>query len=375
MLASFASKRAALEMAPALMLCWLAALEAGVRVGWGDEPVPSIGNSSVQDWQVDQDLPQMSVTSKVQPPGGYLWTGTSNGLTRFDPQDSWERFGADTRLAHPRAAWWLRALMAVGTVGLVFGGYELRLHRVRRERVAQEIFSRRLVACQENERRRLAGVLHDEIGQDLLIIASHAQLSLSCEENSPAGAARLKDIAETAKHALQHARSLAHNLRPGLLDELGLAKALQASAHKAARASGRSIDVNVADVDGLMPPEFEVNLFRIAQEALNNVLKHAGASQTTLTLTQEPASLRLIVEDNGQGFEPDRRESPSADQPGFGLRQMAERARMMGGRFDLQSQPGHGTRVAVEVPLQGSNTPDPSPKAHPPCLPRRPLPS
>ena len=198
--------------------------------------------------------------------------------------------------------WWFRALIGLGVAGLVLGWYEQRLHRLRRERLAQESFSRRLIASQESEHRRLAGELHDGLGQDLLVIASQAQLSLGQQENPPATTARLKDISETAKQALQQARRMAHNLRPGLLDELGFTKAVRASADKAAQASGISMAIQLADVDGLLPPEFEVNLFRITQESLNNVLKHAQASEAKVTLTKEPSILRLVVEDNGRGF-------------------------------------------------------------------------
>ena len=250
--------------------------------------------------------------------------------------------------------WWFRGLALISAAGLLFGGYELRLGRLRRERAAQENFSRQLIALQESERQRLAGELHDGMGQDLLVIASQAQLSLSREENSPGAAARLGDIAETAKHALQQARRMAHNLRPGLLEELGFTKAVQATLEKAAQVSGISMAVALDDVDGLLPPEFEVNLFRITQETLNNLLKHAGASEAKITLTKEPRGLCLVVEDNGRGFEPSRRESAPPDQRGFGLRQIAERAKMMGGQFEIQSQPGRGARLTVHVPLRGS---------------------
>ena len=250
--------------------------------------------------------------------------------------------------------WWFRALVMAGAAALVFGWNELRLNRVRRERLAQESFSRRLIASQESERQRIAGELHDGMGQDLLVIANQAQLSLSREQNSPGAAARLKDIAETARRALEQARRIAHNLRPGLLDELGLAKAVRASAEKAVQASGVSVAVVLDDVDGLLPSEFEVNLFRIAQEAMTNVLKHARASQASIALTKGPTGIRLVVEDNGRGFEPARLDSVPVERRGFGLRQMAERAKMMGGRVDLQSRPGQGTRLTVEVPLRDS---------------------
>lgn len=250
--------------------------------------------------------------------------------------------------------WWFRTLAVISVAGLVFGWYEQRLHRLRRERQAQEGFSRRLITLQENERRRLAGELHDGLGQDLLVIASQAQFCLGRQENPPATAKRLKDIAETARQAIQHARRMAHNLRPGLLEELGFTKAVRANAEKAAHAGGISVSLALDAVDGLLPPEFEVSLFRIIQESVNNILKHARASEARITLTKQPAGLRLVVEDNGPGFAPDRLEATPPEQRGFGLRQIAERARMMGARMDLQSQPGQGTRLIVEIPLQAS---------------------
>ena len=251
-------------------------------------------------------------------------------------------------------SWWFRVLVMISAAGLVFQWYEQRLSRLRRDRVAQESFSRQLIALQESERQRLAGELHDGMGQDLLVIASQAQLSLSREENSPGAAARLEDIAETAKHALQQARRMAHNLRPGLVEELGFTKAVQATLEKAAQASDISMAIALEDVDGLLPPEFEVNLFRITQETLSNLLKHASASEAKITLTKEPRGLCLVVEDNGCGFEPGQLESTPPDERGFGLRQIAERTKMMGGHVDIQSQPGRGTRLTVEVPLRGS---------------------
>jgi signal transduction histidine kinase len=123
---------------------------------------------------------------------------------------------------------------------------------------------------------------------------------------------------------------------------------------KAAQAAGISVTVTLDDVDALLPPEFEVNLFRIIQESLNNILKHARAAEARITLTKQPGGLRLVVQDNGSGFAPSQLETTPPEQRGFGLHQIAERARMMGARMDLQSQPGQGTRLIVEVPFQGA---------------------
>ena len=206
----------------------------------------------------------------------------------------------------------------------------------------------------DEERQRLGADLHDGLGQDLLVITSQAQLSLCQEDNSPGAAARLRDIVETAKQALEQTRRMAHNLRPGLLDELGFTKAVRAMLQKVAQASGIRVAVDLADVDALVPREFELNLFRITQEALNNILKHAHASEVKVTLAKESAGLRLVVEDNGHGFDPDQLESISPGRWNFGLHQIAVRAHMMGGRVDIQSRSNQGTRLVVEVPLKTS---------------------
>jgi signal transduction histidine kinase len=234
---------------------------------------------------------------------------------------------------------------------LVFGSYERRLRRLRQEQLVHETFSRQLIAMQESERQRIAGELHDGMSQDLLVIANEAQFGLRTEGTPSQVAARLTEIASTAKHALQQARQIAHNLRPGLLDELGLTKAVRSCLERAAESSGIAIGADLAEVDGLLPPEYEANLFRIVQESLNNVLKHSRASAAKVTLAKKPAGLCLIIEDDGDGFDSGLIESAASARQGMGLRQIAERAKMMGGRADFNSQPGQGTRVTVEVPL------------------------
>lgn len=282
------------------------------------------------------------------PPGRYRLA-----VTACNNDGVWNEAGAQlgvTVLPPWWMTWWFRGLAAAAVVGGVFGWYENRLHRLRREHLNQEHFSRRLIASQENERRRIAGELHDGMGQDLLIIANQAQLCLSQAETPAQREERLKDISETAKRAIHQARQMAHDLRPGLLEELGLTKAIRATLERAAQASGIPIAINLADVDGLLPPEFEASLFRILQECLNNLLKHAAASEAIVSLKPANGHLRLVVQDNGRGFAPETLDAAPTAEPGFGLRQMAERVKMMGGRLVIQSRPGHGTQLTIDVP-------------------------
>lgn len=257
--------------------------------------------------------------------------------------------------------WFLQAMSLLGALIplmiLLTGFLNLQRRTMLAERQArwsQVHFSRQLIHAQETERRRVAGELHDGLGQDLLVIANQAQLGLLKTGGLPDLALRFTEMGTTAKQALQQVRRLAHNLRPGLLEELGFTGAVEASVEKAGQASEISLKLNLANVDGLLPPEFEVNLFRILQEALNNILKHAAATHVAVTLAHDASALRLIVEDNGCGLISATPSETDTGPRGLGLRQMAERAGMMDGRLNLQSLPGQGTRLVVEVPLKDS---------------------
>jgi signal transduction histidine kinase len=291
---------------------------------------PMIGpGPPIFDWR---QLQRWHVSESQLPPGS---------VVRFRQPSAWERY-----------RWYILSALGImmAQAATILGLVVQRARRRAAEASAYELAGR-LIGVQEKERRAIAGQLHDGLGQDLLVIAGQAQLSLSQPENPPVTVNRLNEIAQTARQAIQQARRMAHDLRPGLLDELGLTKAIRASAEKAGQAAGLSIDVTLTEVDGLLPAEFEVNLFRIVQETMNNLLKHAGASQAKITLTREGAHLCLVVEDDGRGFDASRLPSLAPDQGGLGLREITERARMMRGRAVIQSRPGQGTRLTVEVPL------------------------
>lgn len=281
------------------------------------------------DWR---ELHRWQIEERLLPPGSEV---------RFRQPSVWQRYRW-----YMLGVFGIMVAQAATIISLMF-----QHSRRRRAEAAAYELSGRLIAAQENERRHLAVELHDGLGQDLLVIASQAQLSLRDEDNPPGTVTRLNDIAATARQALQQARSLAHNLRPGLVDELGFTKAVKATARKAGEAAGLSMAVELENVDGLLRPEFEVNLFRVIQETLSNILKHAGASEAKVTLTRTPTVLRAVVADNGCGFDPSLQEAATPDQRGFGLHEISQRVKMMGGRVDVQSQPGMGTRLTVELPL------------------------
>jgi signal transduction histidine kinase len=232
----------------------------------------------------------------------------------------------------------------VGLAGIVFGAYEIRVQQHKKARTAQELFARRLVESQEQERKRVAVELHDSLGQSLQVIKGRAQLGLNRAGASPESATEFEEISSAAGQAIQEVRAISHALRPAELDQLGLAKALEWMVEKTGATSATRFGCEVDSVDRL-PPEMEITVYRVAQEGINNVLKHANATEAILQLQREAGAVRFSILDNGGGI------VKPAHSDGQGLLNMAERVRLLGGKFDIQSAPGKGTRLTVTIPL------------------------
>jgi len=204
---------------------------------------------------------------------------------------------------------------------------------------------------EEEERARLARELHDGIGQTLTALAMRLEglVAEGAAEGDLTG--RLGEALALAREALGETRDLAQLLRPPILDDLGLLPALSWLARSLGRAD---LTVDLA-AEGLgperLPAEVETLLFRVVQEALNNVVKHAGASRAEVRLLRCTGWLVLTIVDSGRGFEPQVALGGAGAGAGFGLRGMRDRVECSDGRFALRSAPGRGTVVEVAVPL------------------------
>lgn len=225
--------------------------------------------------------------------------------------------------------------------------------RRRRAEAARRQLLRRLVAAQEEERARLSRELHDKMGQHLTALA----LGLEVHGAGPSRPAeeslrRLHDLAEGLS---QEVRDLAWELRPPELDHLGLKEALACYAEQWSRRSGIAVDfVSAGGADGRrLAPEAETALYRVAQEALTNVLKHAAARDVTLVLEQTPEQVLLVVEDDGRGFESEEAPDGAASRRRMGLLGMRERVELAGGTLSIESAAGAGTTLVARVPLRG----------------------
>jgi signal transduction histidine kinase len=202
---------------------------------------------------------------------------------------------------------------------------------------------RRVVEAQERERRRLAIELHDETGQSLAAVLMG--LRRLEESGDPAAVkATVEELRATVVNAVQELRALAVELRPKALDDFGLAAALERLVDTYSRRTGLTVDSHLGGLESRLPEPVESALYRIAQEALTNIAKHAGASTVSVVTRRDGARLTMIVEDNGTGFE------ASTPGEGLGLVSMRERAELLGGSLQVESSAGHGTTLVVEVP-------------------------
>jgi signal transduction histidine kinase len=215
-----------------------------------------------------------------------------------------------------------------------------------------ESLSRRLIDAQEAERRHVARELHDEIGQALTALKLNLQ---SLAERPDADAAMtLEESIDLADRTLQQTRDLSLGLRPALLDDLGLVPALRWYLDRQGRRAGFTTEFAVAAVDDAVPPEVATTCFRIAQEALTNVARHARATKVTMELSRRDAILELVVRDSGRGFDPSAAARANGHRT-LGILSMGERAALVGGELTIDSAVGRGTEVRVRLPLASAN--------------------
>jgi len=209
-----------------------------------------------------------------------------------------------------------------------------------------KILSRRRVKVQEEERRHLARELHDEIGQALT--AAKINLQAAMEESDPAKSKRIHETAAILERLLSQVRQISLNLRPSMLDDLGLVPALRSLLDEQGRRASVAVRFSAKNISESLDPEIQTTCFRIAQEAITNAVRHAAATQIQVDIHREEGTFRLRVHDDGRGFE---MPPPQSQTIGLGLLGMKERAALVGGRTRITSAPGKGTTVDATLPL------------------------
>jgi len=217
--------------------------------------------------------------------------------------------------------------------------------------------SQQLLIAQENERMRISRDLHDSVAQELSTLQIHLQSIIDAEKSlSECAKSTLQKISSQLKQTNINVRGLSYGLRPFALDQLGLVQAVCQHCEEISKTHGIHVDFSSAGMENIaLPFEKAINIYRIIQEALNNVNKHADTNQATVRLLAAHPKIICRIQDKGKGFVPSvqyGRIGGSSEH--MGLRSMEERARLMDGRFKIHSAPQEGTKIVVEIPIKDS---------------------
>jgi signal transduction histidine kinase len=237
-------------------------------------------------------------------------------------------------------------------------GQECRLALIditERKKAADDLrsYARRLVEMEEDLRKKIASELHDEIGRDLTVLGlNQAFISQNLVDGASMNlVARVRDSSRLIEGISRTVRGIMVMLRPPVLDDYGLLAALRWHADLFTKRTGIAVIILADEPLPSLMVEKEMALFRIAQEALMNASKHAATTEVTITVSSDNGLLYFVVCDHGKGFTPASIKHAQADS-GWGMNSMRERAELIGGTFQVDSAPGKGTVVSVEIPLE-----------------------
>lgn len=222
-----------------------------------------------------------------------------------------------------------------------------RFDELVRAQASLEELRAKLVRTQEDERRALSRELHDEIGQSFSAILMEAE-NLTDLDPAPQSRFHLDSIRKLAEKGVDEIRNMALLLRPSMLDDFGLLPALNWQARETAKRTGLRVQVTAGDLEEELPEEHKTCIYRVVQEALTNCARHAQASMVQVNVSGDTGKILVEVHDDGSGFDPQR-------VRGLGLLGMEERVRHLGGTFEIDSHPGRGTLLTVELPLASLN--------------------
>jgi ligand-binding sensor domain-containing protein/signal transduction histidine kinase len=277
------------------------------------------------------------------PPGTYTFrviAANSDGV--------WNETGASFSLIVRAPFWrhsWFWLLCAVTIAAITAFVMWGRLVQLKRRHAEREVFARQLIESQEGERKRLARELHDSLAQSLLIVKNWALVGLNSLAPDNPAREHLTEISETTSLALSEVREIAQNLRPPQLERLGLTSTIKEMVQHVSNSSDIEFITEIDNIDGLLSKESEINLFRVVQECVNNVLKHSAATESWLSIKRTARGAQVICRDNGKGFDPTAR----VPKRGIGLIGIGERVRMLGASWTMEAAIGKGATICITV--------------------------
>jgi signal transduction histidine kinase len=296
-----------------------------------------------RDWREVVGVRQAQYTNL--PPGGYRFR-----VIACNNSGVWNEEGASLEFTIP-PAWYqtiaFRALAAAALAALLFSAYRLRVRIVERHAGEMSAFNERLMKAQEQERTRIAGELHDSVMQQITALSLVLGTAKRKMAPSPEAKEMVADVQRKLIDLGSEVRQLSHDLHPPMLKEAGLPEVLRGYCDGFGHLRGIPVSCEADESLAELSPGTALALYRIAQEALGNAAKHGAPTRVDVRLVRIGGDVVLTVADDGRGFEPGR-----GAGGGLGLVNMRERARQLGGTFELDSRPGRGTTVRVAVPFR-----------------------
>lgn len=246
----------------------------------------------------------------------------------------------------------IQFLSALGhQLGIAIENARLYQELQQKEEIRSELL-RQIISAHEDERRRVARELHDVTSQALATLAIRLEAFTAMQGHASKGTEiQAEEIRSLLASTSKEVHGLIYDLRPSLLDDLGLPAALRSCAHNTLEPAGVEVHIEVAGQEKRLPPQIEIALFRIVQEAISNIARHAKAESTYINLEFKERSILVQVEDDGTGFDLTAISASSSSKEKFGLLGMKERAELLGGTLNIETKPGHGTRVVIEIPI------------------------
>jgi signal transduction histidine kinase len=208
-----------------------------------------------------------------------------------------------------------------------------------------------ILTAQEQERKRIAMDLHESLGQSMSALKLRVRL---LQRHLPTDAANLQEdfegVQQLLSHMIEEVRQIAWGLMPTILENLGLTAALTYLLEDFLQYQGISIHKEIDDIQNFFSPQNEINLFRVFQESLHNIAKHARATLVSIIVKRQDGKVDFFIKDNGVGFDPQQIKTEKFTENGMGLAAMDERLRMIGARLHITSQPGTGTEISFSIP-------------------------
>lgn len=257
------------------------------------------------------------------PPGTYSFR-----VAAANRDGIWNEVGATIQIVVVPPFWRTRWFMAGALFALAllaYGFYQRRISQLKRAHHAQARFSQQLIDSQEAERKRIAAELHDSLGQGLLIIKNRAALTRKLLDDPARSLEQIDQREDTAAQSIKEVRQIAYDLRPYQLDDIGLTQALKDLVKRVSESCPIKFNAKIDPIDDLYSVDAAINVYRILQESVNNIVKHSEASEAGVTITRDEGDVEMVIKDNGRGFTVNPEEAGGARQ-GFGLTRLSERA-------------------------------------------------